>query len=96
MTEVSDVVLAEFKNRMKISHSKEDDSLKRLLSSSYVALNEACGAFDWEDEQGKELVFERTRYAYNDTLEYFSDNFRTLINNLTLRLMVSEEGDDGG
>ena len=86
-------VLNEFKGRMKIMHSGEDDNLKGLLSSSCVALNKACGVFDFNSEQGKELVFERARYAYNDSLEFFADNFLTEIINLTLALYEEGSGE---
>lgn len=92
MPNISDDVLQEFKESMKISHSSEDDDLRRKLSSSLVALNESCGDFDMEDEMGKELVFNRARYAYNDSLEFFSDNFLTEINNLAIRLMPKDGG----
>lgn len=93
---ISDVVLKEFKERMKIYHKSEDENLKRLLSSSYFALKNTCGLFELSNEQGKELVFERTRYAYNDSLEFFADNFLSAIIDLSminnLRTSENEEG----
>ena len=100
MAEVTDVVLKEFKGRMKIMHSSEDDNLKRLLSSSLVALKASCGEFGFDNEMGKELVFERARYLYNDSLEFFSDNFLTEIINLSISLYspdsVVESDTEGG
>lgn len=84
--EIADNILKEFKDRMKISHDSEDDNLKRLLSSSLSALNHSCGSFDFDCVLGKELVFERARYAYNDSLEFFADNFLTEIINLSFFL----------
>ncbi|WP_349730478.1 phage gp6-like head-tail connector protein [Peribacillus frigoritolerans] len=76
---------------MHISHSIEDDNLKRLLSFSIVDLLDKCGEFDIEEnERAKELVFERTRYAYNDALEYFNDNFLSQINSLGLSIALKE------
>lgn len=91
MSAISAEILKEFKERMKIFHDTEDDNLKRLLSSSLSALNDSCGDFDFEHEAGKELVFERARYAYNDSLEFFAGNFLTEIINLSLSLYSSEE-----
>lgn len=85
--EVPEGILKEFKSRMKISHSTEDANLKQLLYASLVALNHACGPFDFENVMGKELVFERARYAYNDSLEFFSDHFLTETINLSMSLM---------
>lgn len=91
MNDVSSNLLEEFKERMHISHSSEDDNLKRLLSFSIVDLREKCGQFDVEkDLRAKELVFERTRYTYNDALEYFNDNFLSQINSLGLSIALKE------
>ncbi|MGM8215172.1 phage gp6-like head-tail connector protein [Bacillaceae bacterium W0354] len=92
---ITDEILKEFKERMHISHSSEDSNLKQLLSSSFVDIKSKCGVFDLEgdkdtDLRGKELVFERARYAYNDALEYFNDNFLSDINSLALSLLSDE------
>lgn len=74
----------EFKERMHLG-DYEDDNLERILSASNEALKRMCGDFDIEkDEVFKELVFERSRYVYNDALEYFNANFLSQINNLGL------------
>ena len=93
---VTEEVLAEFKERMHISHD-EDKNLKRILSSSFVHIKSKCGKFDLSgkldtDLMGKELVFERARYAYNDALEYFDINFLSDINSLSFELL--EDDDD--
>lgn len=84
-----DDLLKEFKERMRISHSIEDDNLERLLSFSISYIESKCGKFDLKgnedfDKRAKELVFERTRYAYNDALEYFEDNFLSEVFSLGL------------
>ena len=83
---------------MHISHNSEDDNLKRLLSFSIVSLKSSCGIFDVygqkdTDIRAKELVFERTRYAYNDSIEYFEDNFLSEITSLGISLIPEEEND---
>lgn len=91
---VTDQLLEEFKERMHITHGAEDDNLKRLLSFSIADLQEKCGSFDVEEnERAKELVFERTRYAYNDALEFFNDNFLSQINSIGFSLAIQEEGE---
>lgn len=92
---VTDEVLEEFKEYMHIYHSSEDSKLKRLLSSSFVDLKNKCGEFNLDgneerDLRGKELVFERARYAYNDALEYFNDNFLSQINSFALDNLEEE------
>lgn len=92
MEEITQEVLEEFKSRMHITHSGEDDNLKRLLSFSVSAIKSSCGEFDINgntdiDMRAKELVFERTRYAYNDALEFFEDNFLSEITGLGIDML---------
>lgn len=72
----------------------EDGNLERILKASCADLRRACGDYDFSDETFKELVFERARYAYNDALEYFNDNFLTQINNLMLAKVLEGESDE--
>ncbi|EHD5018725.1 phage gp6-like head-tail connector protein [Listeria monocytogenes] len=75
-----------FKRRMHISHGSEDDNLKELLSSSFVNIS-GYGIFDVETNlKAQELIIERTRYAYNDAVEYFDGNFASQINVLSMEL----------
>ncbi len=81
--------LKEFKQRMKISHSSEDALLIGILEVSYDDISGLIGDFDMERYgMGKELVFERARYAYNDSLEFFYDNFQQRIMDLSLDLKM--------
>jgi len=83
-------ILQEFKERMHLG-DYEDDNLRRILSASVVALNKACGDYVIEnDEDFKELVYERSRYVYNDALEFFNTNFISLINNLAIGKALEE------
>lgn len=85
--EIPDDILKEFKERMKLFHSSEDANLKRILYSSFTAVNQVCGTFGFDNPRGKELVFERARYVYNDSLEFFTDNFLAEIVSLSVSLM---------
>ena len=79
---ISPEILVEFKERMHLG-DHEDDNLKRILSASNKALIRSCGDYDINNEETfKELVFERSRYVYNDALEYFNSNFLSEINSL--------------
>lgn len=84
-------LLEEFKDRMHISHSSEDSNLEKLLSFSVSYVKSKCGDFEpggknINDKQATELVLERTRYAYNDALEYFEDNFLSEIFSLGIEM----------
>ena len=92
--EKTDALLSDFKARMKIFHSSEDDYLKSILEASTAEIFELCGEFDPSTyPRGKELIFERSRYAYNDQLEFFYPNFQESILNISFDLM---EGDSDG
>jgi hypothetical protein len=90
-------ILKEFKDRMKLG-DEEDENLIWILSASNKSLMRICGDYDIsQDEEFKELVFERARYVYNDALEYFQMNFLTQINDLRIAKALEEisleEGD---
>jgi hypothetical protein len=88
--EISNELLIEFKERMHLG-DEEDSNLSRILSASNMALRKVCGDYDiYNDEVFKELVFERSRYVYNDALEYFTTNFLTEITCLSLDKALEE------
>ncbi|MDX1806543.1 MAG: hypothetical protein R3267_05930 [Paenisporosarcina sp.] len=90
MSVITPEILKQFKDRMHLG-DHEDGNLTRILSASNDALKKACGEYDIAtDETFKELVFERSRYVYNDALEFFSTNFITEINNLALDKALKE------
>lgn len=85
--------LEELKERLHIVDDESDKNLYRLMMSSYEAIQSICGNFPLNDNiRGKELVFERVRYAYNDILEHFVNNFLIEINNLAIDLTVYKGG----
>lgn len=89
MNEITEELLAEFKERMKLSDD-EDSNLTRILKASIEDLIDKCGQYDVHtSERFKELVFERSRYAYNDALEYFNDNFLSQILSLGISKAMS-------
>lgn len=90
MQKITPEILKEFKERMRLGDD-EDDNLKRILLSSLQALKNICGDYDIEAEESfKELVFERSRYVYNDALEYFNSNFLSQINTLGINKALEE------
>ena len=81
---------------MRITHSSEDEYLRELIVASYEDIKSKCGTFTIKtDKRGTELVYERSRYAYNDALEFFNDNFLSQINSFAFdNLPDEEEGED--
>jgi len=87
-----DTLLKEFKSRMHIFHNSEDDNLKRILNSSGESIKRVTGATDIDTPELEELVLERSRYAYNDSLEYFEDNFLSSLLGVSFAVNHVEEG----
>ena len=78
----------EMKRRLKIFHTFEDEHIQLLLEQSYEDIKYRCQEFDMnENNRGAELVYERTRYAYNDSLEFFHDNLLGQITSFALENM---------
>ena len=93
MNEITEELLAEFKEHMKLSDD-EDNNLTRILKASDKALYKPCGGRNInEDETYKELVFERARYSYNNALEFFQKNFLSEINTLGIESAMDEMRD---
>lgn len=88
---IDDSLLKDFKSRIHISHSSEDESLKNQLLASQKAIARMVGFEDISNPEFKELVLERTRFAYYDQVEYFEDNFHSSIIALGFEKEISNE-----
>lgn len=88
--DITNEELKEFKKRMRLEDNDEDENLTRILSASFFSLKNDCGDYDMTNESFKELVFERSRYVYNDALEYFNTNFLSQINSLGVAKALEE------
>lgn len=83
----------EFKNRNRIFYDIEDDRIESDLKMSYEDIKSKCGDFDMNNAIGRELVYERTRYVFNDKLEEFHNNF--LSNIVQFQIENMEASDNG-
>lgn len=76
-------MLDELKNYLNISWQDEliDNKLIQLVNESKAVLNHLMGVdLDYEqDQEAKELLFNRVRYAYNNALDEFEKNFAQVI-----------------
>lgn len=77
-------LLGAFKERMKIFYDAEDTNLSRMLTSSEKAILDLTDSFDASDSRVEELILERSRYLYNDQVEFFYANFQGEILELSL------------
>lgn len=84
----------EYKSRFRIFHSSEDVDIGKQLESGFADIKSIIGNFNPESyEKGKELVYERTRYLRNEALEYFYDNFQTMIMDASIDLVGEKNAD---
>lgn len=79
------------KAKLHIFHSIEDDRLESMIEESRQAIYENTGVNDLGNINYVELVLERCRYSYNDSLEYFEPNFQSNLLGLSLA-NYSKEG----
>lgn len=92
---ITETHVEEMKGRLKLFHSYENDHIQKLLEQSYADISYRCGVFNMKsDIRGAELVFERTRYAYNDSLEFFNENYLTNITSFAIENMEAIDYDN--
>ena len=87
-------MLEDIKKYLNISWEDDliDEKLKELINQSKASIKALGGVevdFD-KDTIAKELLFNRVRYAYNNSLEYFEENFHSEILRWQLMKGVAE------
>ncbi|VTT02361.1 phage gp6-like head-tail connector protein [Streptococcus oralis] len=87
-------LLRAFKERMRIFHSGEDNNLSLMLESSESTILSLVGSNDSANPRVRELILERARYAYNDQVEFFYQNFQGDLMALSLENYKPEEKHD--
>ncbi len=87
--------LSSFKQRMRISTEDSDElaNLTDMLIASYTSILRLIGVSDASDPEVKELIFERSRYTYNDALDEFKENYKQNIRDVFL---ANQPTDDVG
>ena len=86
-------LLNNVKDYLKITWDDEDNNLQGIISRGKNYLQDLTGTeLDFEVEgQPKSLLLDYCRYAYNNALEYFEENFHKEI--LRLQLMEAVKAD---
>lgn len=81
-----------FKSKMNIYHSRKDSEIKDILESSYLFIKDKCGDFSMDEYSlGVDLVYNRARYSYNEALEFFDENFMSMVTQFALRNLPMEK-----
>ncbi|HDH4774395.1 TPA: phage head-tail adapter protein [Staphylococcus aureus] len=90
-----DELVQDFKYMEKIDHTSEDSYIEKLLKRSYEKLQRDYGEFDIDKNLiGRELVLNRARYAYQDLLEYFNENYRVDLIDFGISLVEVEDNEE--
>jgi hypothetical protein len=91
-------VLQEIKNYLKITWNDEDSYIQGIINRGKDYLNNLTGTkLDFEAEgQSKALLLDYCRYAYNNALEYFEENFHKELRRLIIQEAVKEYADEEG
>lgn len=87
--------LKSFKQRMRINTEDSDElaNLTKMLTASYTSILRLVGVSDATDSEVEELIYERSRYTYNDALDEFKENYKENIRDVFLANQ-SEESED--
>lgn len=85
-------MLQEVKDYLKITWNDEDSNITGIIARGKACLNDLVGVeLDYESEgQPKSLLLDYCRYAYNNALEYFEENFKREILRLQLKVSVEQ------
>ena len=90
--------LKSFKQTMTINTEDPDEltNLTKMLIASYTSILRLVGVSDATDPEVEELIYERSRYTYNDALDEFKENYAQNIRDVFLANQPeeSEESDD--
>ena len=89
--------LKSFKQRMRINTEDPDElaNLTKMLIASYTSILRLVGVSDATDPEVEELIYERSRYTYNDALDEFKENYKENIRDVFLANQPEEsEGSD--
>lgn len=91
-------LLVEVKDYLKITWEDEDNYLQGIINRGKNYLKQLTGTeLDFEVEgQPKALLLDYCRYAYNNALEYFEENFHKELRRLILQEAVKEYADEEG
>ena len=91
-------LLNNVKDYLKITWDDEDNNLQGIISRGKNYLQDLTGTeLDFEVEgQPKSLLLDYCRYAYNNALEYFEENFHKELRRLILQEAVKEYADEEG
>lgn len=90
-------MLEELKDYLKITWDDEDGYLQNIISRGKEYLKDLTGTeIDFDNEgPAKSLLLDYCRYYYNNSVEYFLENFRNDIVRLQYKEAIRVKKNDG-
>lgn len=87
--------LIELKERLKITWDDDDQDLTRIIERTKAYLSDiAGGPLDFtSDLMAQELLFERSRYVFNNAADDFLTNYSDDIMRMRLRVAIKLRGE---
>jgi hypothetical protein len=85
-------MLETVKGYLKITWSDEDTDIQKIIDRGKARLNDLVGVEPDFDSAGlaQDLLLDYCRYAYNNAVEHFEDNFQKEILRLQLSTAAAE------
>lgn len=89
-------MLEELKAYLKITWESENSDLEGYIGRGKALIDSLTGTRNKYEEEGlaKSLLLDYVRYAYNNGLEYFQDNFAKEILHLQIMEGINAMGGD--
>lgn len=90
-------MLEELKDYLKITWDNEDSYLQNIISRGKEYLKDLTGTEIEFNNEGpaKSLLLDYCRYYYNNSVEYFEENFQKQIVRLQFTEAIRVKKDDG-
>lgn len=90
-------LLAELKNRLRITWDDEDVELNRIINRAKAYFKKLAGkSFSFgPDDDETELLYERCRYVYNNAADEFEKNFERELKRLILHVSLEKRKANG-
>lgn len=90
-------LLAELKNRLRITWDDEDVELNQIINRAKAYFKKLTGkSFSYGPEDDEtELLYERCRYVYNNASDEFEKNFERELKRLILHVALEKRKANG-
>lgn len=88
--EVYEVYLTEIREYLK-SSKDDDENILNLLKRGHHVVMSHCGVFSLGNMEGRNLVFDWVRFAFNGYSEHFFDSYLNELNGFRMQVWMDGE-----